>query len=198
MQTRGALRFDRGRAKQRSDLCEGYFELRALGPTAVKGLSEPVEVYEVMRARAAADAFPACGAARADPVRRARARDGSDAGALEQASAGTGRSSRRLAEAGTGKSRLFYEFKATLPDGCKVLEAYSVSHGKASAWLPVLELLRGYFAIRDADDAATAAREGQYRAGHARPNAREHSAVPIRPARHVRTSRSAGADGSAG
>jgi predicted ATPase len=35
-----------------------------------------------------------------------------------------------------------------------VLEAYSVSHGKASAWLPVLELLRDYFAIADADDAA--------------------------------------------
>ena len=36
-----------------------------------------------------------------------------------------------------------------------MLEAYSVSHGKASAWLPVLELLRGYFGIQDADDAAT-------------------------------------------
>ena len=46
-----------------------------------------------------------------------------------------------VAEAGTGKSRLFHEFKATLPPTCKLLEAYSVSHGKASAWLPVLELL---------------------------------------------------------
>src|ERR1019366_8282804 len=56
---------------------------------------------------------------------------------------------------GTGKSRLVYEFKATMPTSCKVLEAYSVSHGKASAWLPVLELLRDYFAIADTDDAAT-------------------------------------------
>jgi class 3 adenylate cyclase/ribosomal protein L40E len=31
-------------------LCEGYFEFRALGPTAVKGLDQPVEVYEVVRA----------------------------------------------------------------------------------------------------------------------------------------------------
>ena len=30
-------------------LCEGYFEFRALGPTAVKGLNAPVEVYEVVR-----------------------------------------------------------------------------------------------------------------------------------------------------
>ena len=45
-----------------------------------------------------------------------------------------------------------YEFKATIPDGCKVLEAYSVSHGKASAWLPVIELLKSYFEIADEDD----------------------------------------------
>src|SRR5262249_40443794 len=43
------------------------------------------------------------------------------------------------------------EFRATIPEGLKVLEAYSVSHGKASAWLPVLELLRGYFVIQDGD-----------------------------------------------
>jgi hypothetical protein len=30
-------------------LCEGYFEFRALGPTAVKGLNAPIEVYEVVR-----------------------------------------------------------------------------------------------------------------------------------------------------
>jgi tetratricopeptide (TPR) repeat protein len=47
-----------------------------------------------------------------------------------------------------------YEFKATVPDECKLLEAYSVSHGKASPWLPVIELLRAYFGLRDTDDAA--------------------------------------------
>src|SRR5216684_1923963 len=57
-----------------------------------------------------------------------------------------------VGEAGAGKSRLLYEFKATIPDECKVLEAYSVSHGKASAWLPVLELLKTYFELADEDD----------------------------------------------
>ena len=75
--------------------------------------------------------------------------------ALELARSGHGQLIAVVAEAGTGKSRLFYEFKATLPADCKLLEAYSVSHGKASAWLPVLELLRGYFGIQDADDPAT-------------------------------------------
>jgi ribosomal protein L40E len=47
------------------------------------------------------------------------------------------------------------EFKATIPAEWKVLEAYSVSHGKASAWLPVLELLRKYFGFSSTDHAAT-------------------------------------------
>ena len=34
----------------------------------------------------------------------------------------------------------------------KVLAAYSVSHGKSSAWLPVIELLRNYFEFADEDD----------------------------------------------
>ena len=67
-----------------------------------------------------------------------------------------------MAEAGTGKSRLFHEFKATIPPRCKVLEAYSVSHGKASAWLPVLELLRSYFGLAETDEAA---RDGATKCG---------------------------------
>src|SRR4029077_17068795 len=74
------------------------------------------------------------------------------AGALEQARACHGQIMAAVGEAGAGKSGLMYEFKATIPDECKVLEAYSVSHGKASAWLPVIELLKSYFEIADEDD----------------------------------------------
>ena len=74
--------------------------------------------------------------------------------ALAEAISGRGQIAAVVAEAGTGKSRLFYEFKSLLPSGCKLLEAYSVSYGKASAWLPVLELLRDYFRIASSDEAA--------------------------------------------
>jgi class 3 adenylate cyclase len=135
-------------------LCEGYFEFRALGPTAVKGLNSPIEVYEVVRAGPLRTHFQL--AARRGLTRFVgREREmAAMAGALEQARAGHGQIVAAVGEAGAGKSRLMYEFKATIPDGCKVLEAYSVSHGKASAWLPVLELLCGYFGIQDADDPA--------------------------------------------
>jgi predicted ATPase len=136
-------------------LCEGYFEFRALGPTAIKGLDAPIEVYEVVRAGTLRTHFQL--AARRGLTRFVgRERElAAMAGALEQSKAGHGQIVAAVGEAGAGKSRLMYEFKATLPAECKLLEAYSVSHGKASAWLPVLELLRGYFGIQDADDAAT-------------------------------------------
>ncbi len=136
-------------------LCEGYFEFRALGPAVLKGLNTPIAVYEVVRAGPLRTHFQ-LSARRGLTKFVGREREiAAMAGALEQARAGHGQIVAAVGEAGAGKSRLMYEFKATVPDGCKVLEAYSVSHGKASAWLPVLELLRGYFGLQDAEDSAT-------------------------------------------
>jgi predicted ATPase len=129
--------------------------LRALGPTAIRGISETIEVFEVtglgtlrthfeLSTRRGLTKFVGR-ESELDQMRRA----------LELAMSGQGQMVAVVAEAGTGKSRLYYEFKATIPASCKLLEAYSVSHGKASAWLPVLELLREYFGIADGDDAAT-------------------------------------------
>jgi hypothetical protein len=50
-----------------------------------------------------------------------------------------------MGKPGLGKSRLFYEFKLPSHSGCLVLESYSVSHGKVSPYLPVIELLKNYF-----------------------------------------------------
>src|SRR5262249_49271760 len=72
--------------------------------------------------------------------------------ALEQAKAGHGQIVGTMGEPGLGKSRLVYEFKLTSQSGCLVLEADSVSHGKATAYLPVLELLKSYFDIQASDD----------------------------------------------
>ena len=76
-------------------LCEGYFEFRALGPTAVKGTQRPDRGVRGGARRAAADALPALGAARADASSSgASARLQQMKRALELARAGTGRSSR--------------------------------------------------------------------------------------------------------
>jgi predicted ATPase len=81
--------------------------------------------------------------------------------ALEHAKAGQGQIVGTMGEPGLGKSRLFYEFVGArravplLVHGCLVLEAYSVSHGKASPYLPVIELLKNYFRIEPHDDERT-------------------------------------------
>ena len=72
--------------------------------------------------------------------------------AAEQAKAGHGQIVDTVGEPGVGKSRLLLEFKAISQAGWMLLEAFSVSHGEASAYLPVIDLLKGYFRIATEDD----------------------------------------------
>lgn len=67
--------------------------------------------------------------------------------ALELCKDGHGQVVAVVGEAGVGKSRLFHEFKARSPSDCLTLETFSVSHGKAFAYMPLIELLRNYFQI---------------------------------------------------
>ena len=133
-------------------LCEGYFIFKSLGPTRVKGVSAAVNVYEVLglgplRTRLQRSA----GRGLTKFVGRAREMEALRH-AAEQARSGRGQIMAVMAEAGVGKSRLFFEFKATSQSGWMVLVTFSVSHGKASAYLPVIDLLRNYFRITSEDD----------------------------------------------
>jgi class 3 adenylate cyclase len=135
-------------------LCEGYFSFRGLG-NAVKGIGQPVEVYEVTGVGPLHTHFELA-AQRGLTKFVGRERELAELKrALELARSGHGQIVAAVAEAGTGKSRLVYEFKTALPGDCKVLEAYSVSTGKASAYQPVLELLHSYFGIEATDDPAS-------------------------------------------
>src|SRR5688500_3464864 len=129
------------------NLAEGYFEFKNLGQTQIKGVEEPLNVYEVLGVgplRTRLQVSAARGLTRF--VGRTRELEQMQR-ALEHAKAGQGQIVGVMGEPGLGKSRLFYEFKLTSQAGCLVLEAYSVSHGKASPYLPVIELLKTYFQI---------------------------------------------------
>ncbi len=132
---------------------EGYFTLKPLGPARIKGVSEPVNIYEVTGLGLLRTPLQrAVGRGLTKFVGRQREVEALKQ-AAEQAKAGHGQLVAVFGEPGVGKSRLFYEFKAMVQSGCMVLESYSVSHGKASAYLPVIELLHGYFDIHAEDDA---------------------------------------------
>ncbi len=133
-------------------LTEGYFEFKALGRTQIKGLREPLAVYEVLglgalRTRLQVGAHR--GLARFVGREAELERLGE---ALERARGAQGQIVGVVGEAGVGKSRLFHEFKARLAQGCMVLETFSVSHGKAFPYLPLIDLLRNYFQITAQDD----------------------------------------------
>jgi class 3 adenylate cyclase/tetratricopeptide (TPR) repeat protein len=139
-------------SEQTRKLVEGYFALKPLGPTRVKGLGEPVNVYEVtglgpLRTRLQR----AAGRGLTKFVGRDREIEALRH-AADQAKASHGQIVAAMAEAGAGKSRLYFEFKAKNQSGWMVLETFSISHGKASAYLPVIDLLRNYFGISADDD----------------------------------------------
>jgi class 3 adenylate cyclase len=133
-------------------LCEGYFSFRALGPSCVKGVSGAVNVHEVTELGPLRTHFQALARHGLTKFVGRERKIEMLKHAAQQATTGHGQMVAAVAEPGVGKSRLFYEFKATSRADWIVLDTFSVSHGKASAYLPLIELLHGYFGIEPGDD----------------------------------------------
>ncbi|MFQ5859545.1 MAG: AAA family ATPase, partial [Anaerolineae bacterium] len=135
-------------------LAEGYVEVKPLGPIPVKGLLEPVEVYEAkgggsVRTRLQAAAMRGFSrfVGRDAEVEQLRH-------ALQQARDGRGQVVAVVGEPGVGKSRLFYEFTHShRTKDWLILESRSASYGKATPYLPVIDLMKSYFQIETRDDA---------------------------------------------
>ena len=134
-------------------LVEGYVEVKSIGPVPVKGLPDPVEIYEVTGAGQARSRLQA-------GARRGLTRFVGRNAELEQlrhaldfADAGRGQVVALVGEAGVGKSRVVHEFTHSHRlHGWLVLETASVSYGAATSYLPLIDLLKGYFQIHDRDD----------------------------------------------
>src|SRR5215468_5757231 len=130
------------------ELAEGYVAMKPLGPMPVKGLANPVQIYEVT---GAGDARTRIQVAAGRGLTRFVGRDVE----LEQlrraqqlAARGQGQVVALVGEAGVGKSRLVREFVHSQNTvECLVLESKSVSYGRATPYLPVIELLRDYFNV---------------------------------------------------
>ena len=135
-------------------LAEGFVQVMSRGPVAVKGLAGPIEIFEL------AGASPVRSRLQAAASRGLTRFVGRDAEiellrqALGRAGEGHGQVVAVVGEPGVGKSRLVWEFTHShRSQGWLVLEAASVSYGKATTYFPVIELLRSYFGIEPRDDA---------------------------------------------
>ena len=137
-------------------LAEGFIQVNALGPVPVKGLTEPVEVFELVGVTSVRRRLQA---AAARGLTRFVGRETELAvltQALERAGTGHGQVVAIVGEAGVGKSRLVYEcLHSHRTQGWRVLEAASVSYGKATPYFPVIDLLKRYAQVDDSDDTRT-------------------------------------------
>ena len=132
---------------------DGYVEVRPLGGVAVKGLADEVEAFELTgaslartRLQAAAPRGLTSFVGRDEQVEHLRQ-------ALARASAGHGQVVALVGEPGVGKSRLTYEFtRSEQARDWLILQASSLSYGKTTGYLPIIDLLKGYFRIGDQDD----------------------------------------------
>ena len=135
-------------------LAEGFVQVASLGPIGVKGLPSPIEVFELISASSIRSRLQA---AAARGLTRFVGRDteiGLLSQALERAGGGRGQVVAVVGEPGVGKSRLVWEFTHShRTRDCFVLEAASVSYGKAITYYPVIELLKSYFQIEPRDNA---------------------------------------------
>jgi adenylate cyclase len=130
----------------------GYFQLRDLGASQIKGVSTPLHIFELEGAgtlRTRLDVSRARGFSRL--VGRADEMAALEL-ALKQATDGRGQVVGIVGEPGVGKSRLCFEFtERCRARGVPIYDAHCPAHGKTLPFLPILELLRSYFGITDAD-----------------------------------------------
>jgi class 3 adenylate cyclase/predicted ATPase len=137
-------------------LAEGFIEVTALGPVPVKGLKDLIEIYQLIRARPLRSRLRAAAAHGLTRFVGRQAEIEQLQRALERAGGGHGQVLAVIGEPGVGKSRLFYEFiHSHRTQGWLVLESFSVSYGKATAYFPVIDLLKTYFQIADRDETRT-------------------------------------------
>jgi class 3 adenylate cyclase/tetratricopeptide (TPR) repeat protein len=133
-------------------LARDYFEFEALGKMEVKGKKESQEVFELIKV---GEVDTRIGASVAKGLTRFVGRKNSMTSLNEtydKARSGSGHVVGVVGEAGVGKSRLLLEFRNRFPKGkFTYLEGRCLQYGGAMVYLPILDILRSYFDIKEDD-----------------------------------------------
>ncbi|MEO8604921.1 MAG: adenylate/guanylate cyclase domain-containing protein, partial [bacterium] len=151
-------------------LVRGFFELREVGPLDVKGRAEPVPAYEVLSARSAASPMAVAAERGLTPLV-------GRAGELAQLQACYERLNTRytqvvavVGDAGSGKSRLIYEFREHLQqreEPVVFLEGRCAALSQHVPLAPFVAVLRQYFDLGANESEASACSKVAARLGKA-------------------------------
>ena len=136
-------------------LTSNYLVTQPLGEQTVKGKSQPVKAFEVVRAREFRTRIdvelergfsPMIGRERELALLRER---------FDEAKAGNGQVVFEIGEPGVGKSRLLFEFRRLLGEESFLwLTGRCISFGSQIAYLPATDILKRYLRIEDGDEEA--------------------------------------------
>ncbi len=137
---------------------EGYFDFKALEPANVKGKAEPIRVYKVLSIKGQPQKVHRLQGVRANLIGRKVE--------LQQLNDGINRLQNRegltisiCGTAGTGKSRLVEEFKASLDlNKIQWLEGYAFPYAQNIPYFPLINLLNKALQIEE-DDSPDKVRE---------------------------------------
>jgi class 3 adenylate cyclase/tetratricopeptide (TPR) repeat protein len=133
-------------------LAKDYFKFKSLGKVQVKGKEELQEAYELLMPSEVKTRIEAAAVAGLTKfVGRKREMEALQE-ALEKVRTGSGQVVGIVGEAGVGKSRIIFEMSKMFPkEEYGYLEGQCLHYGGSIAYLPLLDILRSYFEIKEGE-----------------------------------------------
>jgi class 3 adenylate cyclase/tetratricopeptide (TPR) repeat protein len=133
-------------------LARDFFEFASLGKVDVKGKEEPQEAYELLRPSEVETRIEAAAAKGLTRFVGRRKEMEALKEAFNRAQSGSGQVIGVVGEAGVGKSRLLLELRKAIPEGeYSFLEGRCLHYGGSMPYLPMRDILKGLFQIREGD-----------------------------------------------
>jgi class 3 adenylate cyclase len=131
-------------------MARDFFVFEAIGKVPVKGKEQPQEAYELIKASEVETRIEAAAARGLTKFVGRKKEMVTLKEAFEKAQSGSGQVVGIVGEAGVGKSRILLEVRNMLSgDENTYLEGRCLHYGAAMVYLPILDILKSYFEIKE-------------------------------------------------
>ena len=134
-------------------LTRDFFHFESIGSVSIKGLTEPQEAFQLIKTGDVGTRIAASVAKGLTPFVGRKNSMAKLREAYENTCSGQGRVVGIVGEAGVGKSRLLLEFASSLAeDKFFYLEGRCLHYGGSMSYLPLLDIIKSYFGIKEDDE----------------------------------------------